>query len=44
VGHGLKDIGGKESFVVRLDRGLVPDLLDTLLSSFDAKWPNGVPQ
>jgi hypothetical protein len=43
VGHGLKDIGGKESFVVRLDRSLVPDLLDTLTASFDARWPTAVP-
>lgn len=39
VGHGLKDIGGKESFVVRIDRNLAPDLLDTLIASFDARWP-----
>jgi hypothetical protein len=38
IGHGLKDIGGKESFVVRLDRSLAPDLLDDLTHSFDKKW------
>ena len=38
VGHGLKDIGGKESFVIRLEKTLAPDLLDSLEQSFDAKW------
>jgi hypothetical protein len=43
VGHGLKDIGGKESFVVKIDRALTPDLLDTLIASFEAKWPTAAP-
>ena len=43
VGHGLKDIGGRESFVVRLDRTLVPDLLDDLGQSFDKKWAGATP-
>lgn len=38
VGHGLKDIGGKESFVVRLDRAEAKDLMDDVKTSFDAKW------
>jgi hypothetical protein len=38
LGHGLKDVGGKESFIVRLDKGLVPDLLQELAKSFDVKW------
>jgi hypothetical protein len=38
IGHGLKDIGGKESFVVSLDRSLASDLLDDLTQSFDNKW------
>lgn len=38
LGHGLKDIGNKESFVVRLDRSTVGDLIDTLRESFDQKW------
>jgi hypothetical protein len=43
VGHGLKDIGGKESFVVALDRGLVSDLIDALAASFDARWAAAIP-
>jgi hypothetical protein len=38
LGHGLKDIGSKESFVVRLHRDLIPDTLDERLVSFDQKW------
>ncbi len=38
IGHGLKDIGGKESFVIRLDRNVASDLLDELTQSFDNKW------
>jgi hypothetical protein len=38
LGHGLKDIGTKESFVVHLRRDLVADLIDALWASFDQKW------
>lgn len=38
LGHGLKDIGNSESFVVRLDKSLVPDLVDDVVQSFDQKW------
>jgi hypothetical protein len=38
LGHGLKDIGGKESFMIRLDRSLAPDLLNELTQTFDARW------
>ena len=41
LGHGLKDIGGKESFMVRLDRSLAPDLLAELTKVFDARWQAG---
>jgi len=41
LGHGLKDIGGKESFVIRLDKELVPDLIKETIKSFDAKWDVG---
>ena len=30
VGHGLKDIGAKESFVIVLPRTFAPDLLDNV--------------
>ncbi len=38
LGHGLKDIGGKESFMIRLERSLAPDLLHELAQTFDARW------
>jgi hypothetical protein len=40
LGHGLKDIGGKESFLIRLDQSLVPDLVKASIQSFDDKWNN----
>lgn len=41
LGHGLKDIGGKESFVIRLDKELVPDLINETIAAFDSKWNMG---
>jgi hypothetical protein len=41
LGHGLKDIGTKESFVIRLDKELVPDLIKETIVAFDAKWNAG---
>ena len=38
LGHGLKDIGGKESFIIRVGRDLVPDLVHEIAGSFDVRW------
>ncbi len=38
VGHGLKDIGGKESFVVSLDKNLAAGLIAQTRSVFDTRW------
>jgi hypothetical protein len=43
LGHGIKDIGGKESFVVRLGREIAGDVIDSTRSSFDQKWVKGKP-
>ncbi len=43
VGHGLMDIGGKESFVITLEKSLVPDLFEQLRQSFDEKWGRALP-
>jgi hypothetical protein len=43
IGHGLKDIGGKESFVIVLPRTLAGDLLSDVQRSFDQKWANATP-
>ncbi len=41
LGHGLKDVGSKESFIIHLDKELVPDLLKGTKKSFDANWNAG---
>ncbi|OIO55040.1 hypothetical protein AUJ46_01915 [Candidatus Peregrinibacteria bacterium CG1_02_54_53] len=43
IGHGLKDIGNKESFVIVIKKTLAPDLWAQVLSNFDTKWPLAVP-
>lgn len=43
VGHGLKDIGGKESFVIRLDREVAEGLIAELGAAFEAKWASATP-
>lgn len=43
VGHGLKDVGRKESFIFQIGRALAPDLLDTVRGVFDQRWERGTP-
>lgn len=43
VGHGLKDIGGRESFVISIGRALAPDLIRELVNSFDERWAKATP-
>lgn len=43
VGHGLKDVGSKESFVVVLTATLAADLIRTVTASFDLRWSAGTP-
>jgi len=38
VGHGLKDLGGKETFIITIDRPLAPDLHKQVEAAFDARW------
>lgn len=38
LGHGLKDIGGKESFIVELGKNLAPDLIRAVRERFDSRW------
>lgn len=38
VGHGIKDIGGKESFVVILQDPFAKDMRSTLRASFEERW------
>lgn len=41
LGHGLKDVGNKESFVVRIPISLAQDMVIAVRVSFDQKWANG---
>lgn len=43
LGHGIKDIGNKESFIIRIDAQVVSDLIRTLKSSFDQRWSKAKP-
>lgn len=43
LGHGLKDVGRRESFIVRLRRETAGDLIDDLRASFDSKWAAASP-
>ena len=38
LGHGLKDIGGKDSFIIRIGRDVAGDTIDTVRNSFESKW------
>jgi hypothetical protein len=38
LGHGITDIGNKESFVVNISKEYAGDLIQELATSFDAKW------
>ncbi len=42
IGHGIKDIGGKESFIFQFEKNMVKDLMDTLTKHFDNKWENAI--
>ena len=43
LGHGLKDIGGADSFVIKLDGDVAQDLIQQVRDSFDAKWKLALP-
>lgn len=43
LGHGIKDIGNKESFIIRIDVHIASELIDTLRSSFDQRWSRASP-
>jgi hypothetical protein len=38
VGHGIKDIGNKDSFVIDISKSMAPDLWSNVDSAFDSKW------
>lgn len=40
LGHGIKDVGNKESFIVRIKSDHASDLISDLTSTFDERWSN----
>ncbi|MDP3297880.1 MAG: hypothetical protein Q8N09_09905 [Thermodesulfovibrionia bacterium] len=43
VGHGIKDIGNKDSFVITIEKAFAPDLWIQISNSFNNKWSNSIP-
>ncbi len=43
IGHGLKDFGKKETFVVILDEQFAEDTIKTVKNTFDAHWNTALP-
>jgi len=43
LGHGLKDVGKRESFIVRLGRDLAGDIINAVSQAFDEKWARAIP-
>jgi hypothetical protein len=38
LGHGIKDVGQRDSFIVRLDNSFAQELIEEVRISFDQKW------
>lgn len=38
LGHGIKDIGNKESFVIKIDKTYAANLMETIKHGFEEKW------
>jgi len=43
IGHGLKDIGNRESFIIRIDESIAGGIVRQIRESFDAKWDESAP-
>ncbi len=43
LGHGIKDIGNKESFIIQIDAQVASELIDNLRSVFDQRWSKANP-
>lgn len=43
LGHGLKDFGKKETFVLILDQQFAEDTIETVKNTFDAHWTAALP-
>jgi hypothetical protein len=42
MGHSMKDLGGKESFAVVLDKHACKDVVDILRLNFDSRWKRSI--
>lgn len=38
LGHGVKDIGNKESFIIKIDASYANDLIKNIENAFDTRW------
>ncbi len=43
LGHGLKDVGNKDSFVVRIPSSIASDMVSSVRDSFEDKWSRARP-
>lgn len=43
LGHGLKDLGNKDSFVIRLPLEIAHDVIGAAGTNFDRRWEDAVP-
>lgn len=43
LGHGIKDIGEKESFVITVSKSEAPDLIADMEATFDTRWSASTP-
>lgn len=43
IGHGLKDIGEGDSFVIELSKATVPDLIRQVAEKFEEQWNSATP-
>lgn len=43
LGHGLKDVGNKDSFIVRIPTSLAGDMVQSVRDSFEQKWASATP-
>src|SRR4030042_2793647 len=43
VGHGIKDIGNKDFFIIKIDKSFALDLWIQICDSFNKKWSNSIP-
>lgn len=43
LGHGIKDIGERESFVITISKKVAPDLITSMQGAFNSRWSGSQP-